>query len=657
MKKHDFNRVHFYSKEDMAASRELTKGETILRAELKDTYSDINDILELYHLKQYFDHDLYLKSWNQEDITVFRLKTVEYGNKIGQFFAGVNDATAPILYEQLHRGYKHSFWEVVSSHNVFKRISKTVFKTFLDNDSNLVYDILVHKPLVEHYSAELKRFLLNYSRAAEILLTCYEAEKRHRHRNYFIPKSLTLVDKEQIILNYLDSDICNLNYIGLIQNARNKAEFKISDRTKLKAQRLNKKETEKIFANNTSLKYGVTVSFPEQPNDIINAYMDDEYVMHYAYSLDFIKENVSPYILFLNFKYLFAYVDEQWRINLLSRKNDRDLFEEIIGIRSENDYRTGTAFSISELTSRAQIYGYNSIIRTFGISLENVLQTTFTVAFKEEYGFADNARFLIPPPENSCFEKVRLLAPEFESILKQFKLYVEDGSIDFELLQISSTPIVISEIPSLNPNKYIYFNSENKEMAYCSNLLFSSQSFLCYLEPFKEKKHKNFLMLIVKEKVMYNHFEEHQLPQLDFLIERNLIKVDQEGLLQIVSNERMLIFRDLYENEVASYHYYSAKFQDEVLKMAEEKIVFFHSSLFSKNEQSYFNYFLNRKEFTNGLELRNSYLHGSQADPEDISKHEFSYFTYLKLFVLVMLKINDDLQISIKLKNQQNNNY
>jgi len=40
-------------------------------------------------------------------------------------------------------------------------------------------------------------------------------------------------------------------------------------------------------------------------------------------------------------------------------------------------------------------------------------------------------------------------------------------------------------------------------------------------------------------------------------------------------------------------------------------MIFFESSLFSKPEQRYFNYFLNKSEFTNGVDLRNSYLHGT----------------------------------------------
>jgi len=85
--------------------------------------------------------------------------------------------------------------------------------------------------------------------------------------------------------------------------------------------------------------------------------------------------------------------------------------------------------------------------------------------------------------------------------------------------------------------------------------------------------------------------------------------------------------------------------------MASENIVLFESSLFSKIEQSYFNYFLNKSEFTNGLDLRNSYLHGTQANPDELQKHQYAYFTYLKLLILTMLKIDDDLQISIAIKN------
>jgi hypothetical protein len=54
----------------------------------------------------------------------------------------------------------------------------------------------------------------------------------------------------------------------------------------------------------------------------------------------------------------------------------------------------------------------------------------------------------------------------------------------------------------------------------------------------------------------------------------------------------------------------------------------------------------NKREFTNGLDMRNSYLHGTQANPEEIQEHEYAYYSYLKLLTLILLKIEDDLLIS-----------
>ena len=79
--------------------------------------------------------------------------------------------------------------------------------------------------------------------------------------------------------------------------------------------------------------------------------------------------------------------------------------------------------------------------------------------------------------------------------------------------------------------------------------------------------------------------------------------------------------------------------------MEKEGLLYFESSLFSKPEQNFFNYYLNKSEFTNSLDLRNKYVHGTQANPEDEGSHKDAYYTYLKLIVLALLKIEDDLII------------
>lgn len=646
----DLNRVEFFSIDDMAGGYQLKKGEHILRAVTKSNYTDINDILELSNIKKYIDNELYLKDWTQDDIANFKQKASEFGKVVGQFMSTIDDNNYIEFYENTLRGYVNTFWELVNNQSVFKRISKANFSTILSKEPYVIHNILTYKNIVEYYNVELTNFLLTYSQSAEILLSIYEVKDDFKKNQKFLPKSLTVEDKESIISNYLDSNDVNYNYIGLIQNARNRNDFKISDKIRLKAKRLHKSETEKFFAEKGGMKYGVAISFPENVAKIKDGFIDDNFVANYSYSLSFIKQNNNPYSLFQNFKNLFEYLDNQYRINLVSKKNQMSVFERIMGVHSQNEYSGGTAFNLSEMTSRIQIVGYNKVLSELNNSLENILHHIFTFSFQEKYEFANNARFSIPSA-TSYFEKVRLLAPEFESVLRQFKLFVEDGSIDFELLQISSLPTAIKDIPSLNKNKYIYFNEDNKEMVGCSNLFFSDQTLLAVVEPFEEKHYHNFFDLLSNELVKFSNYKEYQKPRLNYLIDNGFITLDSNDFIQITNPARVVILKDLYNNEVASFYRYSYELRQEAQQMETEKIVFFECSLFSKPEQAYFNYFLNKSEFTNGLDLRNSYLHGTQAIPEETQKHEYAYFTYLKLLILTLLKIEDDLVISKAIKN------
>lgn len=650
MHDHDLNRVKFFSKEDMATGHQLSKGEHILRKETLLNNTDINDVLEMYNIKKYIDNELYLRDWTQEDIEDFKLEVTEYGKVIGLFMSNINDNNIVDLYEKTLHDYVGSFWEVVNNQKVFKRISKSNFNIILSNESHLIHEILTHETLVKHYDAEIKDFLLTYSQSAEILLSIFELQDDSRRNNKSIPKSLTVGDKEEIISRYLDLKDVNLNYIGLIQDFRNKKHFKISDKIRLKAKRLHKIETEKLLTGNIGIQYGVSINFPENASKIKDGFVDDDHIVHYLYSLDFIKQNNDPYLLFSNFKYLFEYIDKQNRINLVSIKSQMCMFERIMGVHSQNEYRVGTLFSLSEMTSQLQIFGYYKIISELDISLEEILHSVFTIVFQDRYDFANNVRFSIPTA-TSYFEKIRLLAPEFESLLKQFKLFVEDGVIDFELLQMSSSPSAIKDIPSLNDNKYIYLNEKNEVIVNCVDLFFSDQTLLTYVEPYKEKKYHTFFGLLTNEKVKFNNYKDYQKPKLIYLIENNLISIDSNNLIQITNLARIQILKDLYDNQVGSYYHYSVAIQQEARQMKVEDIISFESTLFSKPEQAYFNYLLNKSEFTNGLDLRNSYLHGTQANPDEVEIHEYIYFAYLKLLVLVMLKIDDDLMISNVIKN------
>jgi hypothetical protein len=303
------------------------------------------------------------------------------------------------------------------------------------------------------------------------------------------------------------------------------------------------------------------------------------------------------------------------------------------------------------MASIGQIHTYSKILTGFGHSLEDILKTVFNNTLPELYDLPSNANLTVPTASTSALEKIRTIAPEFESILKQYKLFVENNQIDFELLQMSSGPTAIKDIPSLNSNKYIYINKDNKEVNFLTYLLFSDQTRLTYVDPFKDKQYRSFVDLLVnEEEINFSNYEEHQRENLNYLMDKSYLFINEKNCVNVTNWNRVLILRDIHENEVASFYHYPADIQEEVKSMIHEGIVYFGSSLFAVPEQNYLNYYLNKSEFTNGLDLRNSYLHGTQANPTEIHLHENSYLLYLKLLTLVIFKIEDDLFIYKKLK-------
>ena len=64
--------------------------------------------------------------------------------------------------------------------------------------------------------------------------------------------------------------------------------------------------------------------------------------------------------------------------------------------------------------------------------------------------------------------------------------------------------------------------------------------------------------------------------------------------------------------------------------------------LLTHSEGSYFNYYLNQVEFSDGPGLRNKYLHGSQAGGYDKRQHFAKYTTALKLLIALVIKMNDE---------------
>lgn len=269
------------------------------------------------------------------------------------------------------------------------------------------------------------------------------------------------------------------------------------------------------------------------------------------------------------------------------------------------------------------------------IQIEDIFHWFFETYLKEEF-HTEGFIYTPPSPATTYFEKCKLLASAIDGVLKQYRLFCEDGQIDRELLEISSGHIIFQDVPSTVPNKYGYACSPmlQREM----ELLFSDQSMMAYTEKTKSKYH-TLPQLLMAEDMKKEDFKYYQQGNLDWLIERGSIQIDADGYLRI-NRTRTAVLGDLFYNEVVCPNHYDKNLHDQGDTLFAAGDMYYESTLFSKPEQDYLNYVLNRSKFTNGLDLRNKYIH--DTCPLDKETQAGDYIELLKIMVLTIIKINEE---------------
>jgi hypothetical protein len=317
------------------------------------------------------------------------------------------------------------------------------------------------------------------------------------------------------------------------------------------------------------------------------------------------------------------------------------VMERVMGLTGNDEYKVGVAFQTVDMSSLLQTLMYRRFLGSHDVDLEQVISWFFETYVVEEFGIY-NFSFTPSGSGTSYLQKVRHLFAEMESIANQFGLFVENGELDRDLLTIGSEQVRYKEIPSLLDGKYVY-PSEDQEIAGILHLLFSDQSMLNYIN--EGLKADNAAGLLLKNQVTYEDFHDYQRVNVDHLIQLGVLE-NTGTRVRFANVEQLLILRSLFNTQAANYYHLSKAGRAEAEAMAARGWVTRRSSLLTDAEGDYFNYFLNRVGFSDGPNLRNRYLHGSQAGADSEEAHFKTYLIALRLIVALVIKMNDDLCIS-----------
>ncbi|MBU2268461.1 MAG: hypothetical protein KKB15_10120 [Bacteroidetes bacterium] len=619
----------------MAGRHQLSKAEGLLTNFNAGSDFGLIDLIEFYNIKLYFDNNLFLTNWDESQKASYKENVEVAYTRLKERILKISDETLELELTTLDYNYYEDYWSLLNNLNSLKKVSDSALSAVLEKLPRQIRYILKEKKVVDKYDKTIKGFLITYSDSAEILLSSIEEKDNfgRKEKNHF-PKSLSITEKETIINSYLDSADPNLNYVRLIENSRDTNEFKLSPKTRLKAKKKSQELNDKVLQNGYTWNAGVGVSLSKDQKEPFK-FKTEGTTFEASYSESFLDLLPSDLDLFLVFKYIFFYTDDKNLIALVSRQSELDVFERTF-MKSKNEYEIGFSFFRKENLSNLQLYIYKDYLKRKGKSLESIIHSF--IGFLNERISPNKIVFRLPSNELSYLEKIRTLTPDFEFLLKQYKLLVDEKSIDLELIQISSAPIRISEIYSNKPKKYIY--SDDNLILQLKYLFFSDQSHLYYVKHFENKYHSLF-DLITNENVKFEYFENYQRETIQSLINDGYLKLSNEGYVTLNKDILIYLIGELHHKEVLSYWSYPLPCRAVIEELIEQKLVIAENTLLSRQERNYFNFYLNKKEFTNGYDLRNKYLHGTNTFYE--KEHEFDYHRLLKIIILTLLKLHDDI--------------
>lgn len=149
--------------------------------------------------------------------------------------------------------------------------------------------------------------------------------------------------------------------------------------------------------------------------------------------------------------------------------------------------------------------------------------------------------------------------------------------------------------------------------------------------------------MILGEDIKLSDYPYYDKSGINWLLDHEYLVMDEEKNLIFYDVLLITILKDLYFNEVINYWKYSESGRKILNDLEEKKVIEFESTLFSRAEQDYFNYTLNKSQFNNGLDLRNKYSHTQPRSGDDENMNEKNYMIFLRLFIISIIKINDDL--------------
>lgn len=636
-------RVHFYSTYDMSIPMNIERADTVIQKYKQGWRPEcVDDVIELYNIWLFVDNGIRKTDW--EDDTIGLIKN-SFKKEVVRYISNLEKTSWVAAYKQIEIGSRQNFWDIIDRFGIEGLLDEATLREALSDNAWELRDVLYHERLVNRYQQIITTLLKDNELTAEWLLQEFvEEDSLHDHVRMYFPKTLSFQDREDIISRYLDSEKANLNYVRLVLLAKKDSNLRLSDIVRLKADRLERKLNEEVLTTGSTVHFKYTVSISgaeDKPLKWVETDEDGNPILCYSKQ---IMQKCSDEELLHYIRYGFEFLTPNGLIPFVSKISESDVMERIIGMKGKYAYQTNMAFQYHEAMSMLQVAAMQNVLSEEGRSIENALKVFYQQYLRGKYGYPSGTLSLADDTSD-WITKCRTIVPEIDSIAHRYELYAKTGSVDEELLNISSDSVRITSVKSVAPIRYYAIKGQPDTLYRLFYLLFGDQSMLTFVDPFKESRYHSFyqMLLAQDEKICYTNYHDYQQRDIDFLISEGYISKNEHEMLCVEKKVELGLLKMLYDYHCCPFNVYGPYGQGMLKEMEQKGWVQPDNHLLSIEERNYFDYYMYNSKYTNSRALRNRYVHGSNVDAEKEDVHKNAYYRLLILLILELLKIEDDL--------------
>lgn len=594
---------------------------------------NINDIIECNNVAKYLGEGSLPSELEEEKRSRYLKQKGSLYRRVKEFFNLINKDNF-ILLEKSDIGYFNhdALFSLIEEHHLDRKVGIQHIIELWENINGSPQSLLYRKRLVMEHHVEICELITTNNKFAEFLIQYYFS--REKVEGIYLPLEIYRNTILNMFKSYINQDSPKLDCLRYISESVPRYGLEIS--SELKSLAKNRYDElvakERSTGNIIDVAFCVKIEVVESDEKLEEkdgpGYIECKYSAELIDSL--IEEDAVLAFFLRNF---YEFVDDSggmkdvctFAIETDDRISYLPCFELDLPIEcvflekfGNREYDNNLTFRVMNKIVLEHIKMFEDrMVQKYNKNFEKEISLFFNKVIKEKHGVGG---FIFEPSTSNTYrERSMNLAIQIESIARQFKS-IKDNEVNQELLSNCSSQVYLTDLPSYVKHKYVEVNN-GSDMPEILKTLFAKNGQYSLAD------------LIQAEKDCFN---EQLKAYYCMLVECEILFKDEKYNIVMID-----LLEQLYRVGALTYPRYAGLLKKQLDAFVDRGWLKWKDSLLTTKEEEFFSFYLDAKQFSNNLGLRNLYAH--YIFKKDEGYHRRNYIILLMLYVILISKIDVDL--------------